>query len=212
MQHIKNIEKLFSKNFVESPLIDTFEAGSIHLSSGRLVACDPLTTSDMEAYDTIFPTGDFPVLVHKEKESNCVAYVEIVFNEREISPWKMAVTKNQNVDDLKGEEIFGYPGESGMGCFMDAEAQKSLQNLEQKIFEEKGEQFSGIYDEFFRPYFFNEDGAINQYAFLKPNAESESTIFAFETGYGDGFYASYIAYDNENKPVKIISEFIEIEA
>ena len=212
MQHIKNIEKLFSKNFVESPLIDTFEAGSIHFSSGQLVACDPLTTSDMEPFDTKFPIGDFPILVHVEKESNCLAYIEIVFKEADIAHWKMAVTKNQNVDDLKGEEIFGYPGESGMGCVMDADAQKSLQSLEQKIFEEKGEQFSGIYDEFFRPYFFNEDGAINQYAFLKPNDQRESTIFAFETGYGDGFYASYIAFDNENQPVKIISEFIEIEA
>lgn len=212
MQHLKNIEKLFSKNFVESPLVDTFEAGNIQITSGCLVACDPLTTSDMQAFSTQFPVGEFPVLVHIEKESNCVAYVEIVFKDSKISTWKMATTKDQSILDLKDEEIFGYPGASGMGCLMDIEAQKSLQILEQKIFEEKGEKFSGIYEEFFYPYFFNADGVVNQYAFLHPDQEVKNTIFAFETGYGDGFYASYIAFDIENNPIKIISEFIEIEA
>ena len=212
MQHLKNIEKLFSKNFIESPLIDSFEAGNIYITSGNLVACDPLTTSDMQAFSTKFPIGEFPVLVHVERESNCIAYVEIVFNKANISSWKMAVTKDQNIQDLKGEEIFGYPSESGMGCLMDLESQNNLHILEQEIFEDKGEQFSGIYEEFFRPYFLNHDGAINQYAFLKPNEGNASNIFAFETGYGDGFYASYIGFDEGNKPVKIISEFIEIEA
>lgn len=68
----------------------------------------------------------------------------------------------------------------------------------------------GIYEEFFHEYFFDEKGAIDQYAFLKPADEHPGTIFAFETGYGEGFYASYIAYDKDHKPVKIITEFIEI--
>jgi hypothetical protein len=212
MQHIKNIEKLFSKNFVESPLLDTFEVGNISLTSGQLVACDPLTTSGMQAFSTQFPIGEFPVLVHKERESNCIAYVEIVFKNAEAKNWKMATLKNQNIADLKGEEIFGYPVESGMGCFMDFETQTCLQNLEQKIFEEKGEEFLGIYEEYFHPYFFENDGAINQFSFLKPNEEEKGSIFAFETGFGDGFYASYICFDKENQPIKIISEFIEIES
>ena len=45
---------------------------------------------------------------------------------------------------------------------------------------------------------------------MKPLAEKDGTIFAFETGYGEGFYASYIGFGNENQPVKLITEFIEI--
>ena len=197
---------------MESPLIESFEVGNIHFTTNHLVACDPLTTSDMEPFQTEFPLGEFPVLMHAEIESNCIAYVEIVFQEAKAIRWQMATTKYQHLSDLKGEEIFGYPGESGMGCIMDSEAQHQLQELEQKIYAEKGDQFCGIYEEFFRPHFFNEDGAINQYAFLKPNPGEASTIFAFETGFGDGFYASYIAFDENDQPVKIISEFIEIEA
>lgn len=210
MTHIDNIKKLFSKNFVESPLLESFEVGKLYLSSGKLVACDPLITNDMQPFTTEFPKGDFSVLLHKERESNCVAYAEVIFSTAEIAQWEMAVTAGQDVKDLGEEEIFGYPVESGMGCLMDVDTQNSLNELEKRLYHSKGADFMGIYEEFFHDYFFDEKGAIDQYAFLKPADEHPGTIFAFETGYGEGFYASYIAYDKDHSPVKIITEFIEI--
>jgi len=210
MTHIENIKKLFSKNFVESPLLESFEVGKLYLSSGKLVACDPLITNDMLPFTTEFPKGNFSVLLHKERESNCVAYAEVIFSNTEITDWKMAVTEGQDIKDLAEEEVFGYPVESGMGCLMDADTQHHLNELEKRLYHNKGADFMGIYEEFFHDYFFDEKGAIDQYAFLKPADGHPGTIFAFETGYGEGFYASYIAYDKDHKPVKIITEFIEI--
>ncbi|MCJ7933043.1 MAG: DUF4241 domain-containing protein [Chryseobacterium sp.] len=210
MTHIENIQKLFSKDFVESPLLESFEVGKIYLSSGKLVACDPLITNDMLPFSTEFPKGDFQVMLHKERESNCVAYAEIIFSKSEIKDWKLATTAGQNIKDLAEEEVFGYPVESGMGCLMDVDTQNNLNALEQKLYHSKGVDFMGIYEEFFHEHFFDENGAIDQYAFLKPADEHPGTIFAFETGYGEGFYASYIGYDGDQQPVKIITEFIEI--
>lgn len=210
MTHIQNIQKLFSKDFVESPLLESFEVGNIYLPSGKLVACDPVITNDMQPFSTVFPKGDFAVLLHKERESNCVAYAEIVFSSSEISEWQLATTEGQLVKDLAEGEVFGYPVESGMGCFMDADTQNVLNELEQKLYHSKGVDFMGIYEEFFHEHFFDENGAIDQYAFLKPSDNHPGTIFAFETGYGEGFYASYIAYDKNREPVKIVTEFIEI--
>ncbi|CAH0275616.1 DUF4241 domain-containing protein [Chryseobacterium sp. WG14] len=210
MKHIENIQKLFSKDFVESPLLESFEVGKIYLSSGKLIACDPLITNDMLPFTTEFPKGNFSVMLHKERESNCVAYAEIIFSNSAIADWKLATTAGQNIKDLAEGEVFGYPVESGMGCLMDVDTQASLNDLEQKLYQKKGGDFMGIYEEFFHDYFFDENGAIDQYAFLKPSDEHPGTIFAFETGYGEGFYASYIAYDKDQQPVKIITEFIEI--
>lgn len=210
MTHLENIKKLFSKDFVESPLLESFEVGKIYLPTGKLVACDPLITNDMQSFSIQFPKGDFTVLLHKERESNCVAYAEIVFSDFEISSWKLATTDSQNIKDLAEGEVFGYPVKSGMGCFMDVETQESLNDLEKMLYRRKGVDFKGIYEEFFHEYFFDENGAIDQYAFLKPSEELPGTIFAFETGYGEGFYASYIAFDKNNTPVKIVTEFIEI--
>lgn len=210
MTHVENIKKLFSKNFVESPLLESFEVGKIYLSSGKLVACDPLITNDMLPFSTEFPKGDFSVLLHKERESNCVAYAEIIFSNSEITDWKLATTAGQHVKDLASGEVFGFPVESGMGCLMDVDTQNSLNELEYKLYHSKGADFMGIYEEFFHEHFFDENGAIDQYAFLKPSEEHPGTIFAFETGYGEGFYASYIGYDKNQTPVKIVTEFIEI--
>ena len=210
MIHIENIKKLFDRNFVESPLVESFEAGDITLTSGKLAVSDPLITSEMPAFTTDFPLGNFPVLVHKEIDSNCIAYVEIVFSNSEIASWKLATSEGQNTGNLQEGEIFGFPVESGMGCLMDFETQQNLNLLEQHLFKRKGGDFMGIYEEFFHEHFFQEEGAINQYAFLKPNEDKFGNIFAFETGYGEGFYASYIGFDEQNVPVKVVCELIEI--
>src|SRR5690606_35341424 len=210
MKHIENISRLFTKDFVENPLIESFEVGDIHLPSGHLVACDPVITSDMVPFNTVFPKGSFPVLLHKEKESNCVAYAEIRFGSSAITSWKMATTAGQELKELKGEEIFGYPVESGMGSFMDLKTQDCLKHLENTLYHRKGADFMGIYEELFHDHCFDENGAIDQYAFLKPNDERGGTVFAFEAGYGEGFYASYIGFSGDNQTVKIVTEFIEV--
>ena len=210
MNHIENIKKLFNKDFVENPLIESFEAGNLILTSGKLVASDPLITSEMPAFTTTFPIGEFPVLVHKEIESNCIAYAEIVFSVAEITTWELATSEGQHLTELEEGEIYGFPVESGMGCVMDFETQENLNLLEQHLFKRKGDDFTGIYEEFFHEHFFQEEGAVNQYAFLKPNEEKPGNLFAFETGYGEGFYASYIGFDKNNVPVKVVSEFVEI--
>lgn len=211
MNHLVNISKLFTKNFIESPLLETFEAGTIHLPTGRLVACDPLVTNDMKSFTTEFPSGDFTVLVHKERDSNCVAYVEIIFGKEEITGWQLAVTEGQDPAELQQDEVYGYPVQSGMGCFMDTATQDRLNHLENRLFHRKGADFMGIYEEFFHEHFFDETGAIDQYAFLKPDDDRPGNIFAFETGYGEGFYATYIGFSAEGQPLKAVTEFIEIE-
>ncbi|AZI39519.1 DUF4241 domain-containing protein [Epilithonimonas vandammei] len=212
MIHIENIKKLFSRDFVENPLLETYEVGKVHISSGKIVASDALISPDHSAFNQGFPKGDFQVLVHKERESNCIAYAEIVFDKNQLAEnWTLALCGDQNLEDLKEGEIFGYPVESGMGSFMDKDAQSALNNLEQDLFHKKGSDFMGIYEEFFHAHFFDEKGAVDQFAVLKPYDSKPENIVAFETGYGEGFYATYIGYSKDNQPVKLISEFIEIE-
>ncbi|RRQ46101.1 DUF4241 domain-containing protein [Chryseobacterium sp. SC28] len=211
MTHIENIKKLFAKNFVDHPLLETYEAGEIHISSGFIVASDPLISPDQPPFSQQFPKGNFPVLMHKERESNCIAYAEIVFDKNQIAEkWELALCDGQNLKDLKEGEIFGYLVESGMGSLMDWDAQKALNQLEQELFHKKGADFMGIYEAFFHEHFFDDNGAIDQFAILKPYEDKPENLVAFETGYGEGFYASYIGYSKDNQPVKLISEFIEI--
>lgn len=211
MQHLENLSHLFSKDFVEHPLLESLAAGNLVLTSGKLVVCDPLTTTDMLPFTTVLPTGNFPVLLHRERESGCVAYAEIVFQAKNVESWEMATTAGQDLKTLQNEEIFGFPVESGMACFMDEETQQSLNILEQSLYQKKGQDFQGIYAEFFHEHFFEDNGAADQFAFLEPDAKKKGNIFAFEAGYGEGFFASYLGYDSDRQPVKLIAEFIEIK-
>lgn len=212
MSHIENIQALFSKNFVENPLLETFEAGELLIESGFLVASDPLITPDKPAFLQEFPKGHFKVLIHKEKESHCIAYTEIIFGSHEITHWEMALCEGQLLENLKENEVYGFPVTSGMACIMDTKSQELLHDLEQALFHRKGADFMGIYEEFFHDHFFDENGAIDQYAFLFPHEKKPLNLFAFEAGLGEGFYASYIGYDQHLNPIKFVTEFIEIRS
>jgi hypothetical protein len=210
MKHLENIQQLFSKNFVENPLIESFDCGEIYLSSGKLLACDPLLTNDMQPFDVLFPKGNFPVIVHQEKENHQIAYVEIVFSNENCISWQMGMTKDQDIQVLKKNEIYGFPVASGMAAFMDEETQSDLNHLEHQLFLAKGDEFLGIFEEFFQEAFFEKDNLVKSYALVKPDLEKQNNIFAFDTGESEGFYASYIGMDTNGKPVKIVMELIEI--
>ncbi|MHA6697120.1 DUF4241 domain-containing protein [Chryseobacterium sp. A321] len=210
MEPIENIKKLFSRNFVESPLLETFEAGMLHLPTGELVACDPLITSDMKPFTRRLKSGDYPMLIHKERESSCVAYIELVCADTPVVDWELGLTQGQDPKELASGEIFGFPVESGMAAYMDSDTQNELSLLEQTLYERKGVDFMGLYEEFFHEEFFDENGAIDQFALLTPNKEKKGQVFAFEAGYGEGFYASYFGLDSSGEIVKVVSEFIEV--
>lgn len=210
MKHIDNIAALFSKNFMESPVLDSYDAGKIHLSTGRLLACDPLLTNDMLPFETIFPEGDFPIVVHKEKDNHLIAYVEIILTQEVCKSWQMATIQGQNIKDLKKNEIFGFPVAYGMAAFMDAETQTDLNLLEENLFKEKGDAFQGIYQELFHAAFFKNNEMVTDFALVQPYPQKKNTIFAFATEENEGFYACYIGFDDQEQPVKIVMELIEI--
>jgi hypothetical protein len=86
----------------------------------------------MQPFATEFPKETFSCFTAQERESNCVAYVEIIFSNSEIAEWKMATTAGQMKRFADGE-VFGYPVESGMGRFMDVDTQNSLNELGAEI-------------------------------------------------------------------------------
>ena len=47
MTHIENIKKLFSRDFVENPLLETYEAGKIHITTGKI---DKITEDNSREY------------------------------------------------------------------------------------------------------------------------------------------------------------------
>ncbi len=136
-----------------------------------------------------------------------------MFQNEEATTFKMATTEGQHIEISEGEEVFGRSVESGMGCFMDAETQDA-QLLENRYCSIEKEQILWEFtEEFFHSHFFDENGAIDQFAFLKPDEEKTREIFLLsKQDMEKVFMQAILVLVQKNQPVKIITEFIEIKS
>ncbi|MEN7367849.1 DUF4241 domain-containing protein [Bacillus safensis] len=64
------------------------------------------------------------------KRDERVVYALIKFTNEQAIEWEIATRAGQELNELKEDEIFGYGVNTGMGCFMDAEAAQYLQAYE----------------------------------------------------------------------------------
>ncbi|MGT4652422.1 DUF4241 domain-containing protein [Bacillus cereus] len=60
----------------------------------------------------------------------------IKFTNEQAIEWEIATRAGQKLKQLKEDELFGYGVNTGMGCFMDAEAARYLQDYEDKRYKE----------------------------------------------------------------------------
>jgi hypothetical protein len=53
----------------------------------------------------------------------------IKFKESKAVRWKMAIKKGQDPSILEEDEVFGYPVDSGVGCFMDYKTSQKYKDI-----------------------------------------------------------------------------------
>lgn len=107
---------------------DYLEVGKLVVTSGSIVACDPLCFSDIEPFIVSVPKGSFPVVIgmtHFENGNHIVTDATVHFSYEKVVEWQPALIKSQN-PYYSGEEISDYAVDSGTGCFMDAEVAELL--------------------------------------------------------------------------------------
>lgn len=171
----------------------TFEkivVGNLKVSSGQIIATDPVMLNDAIAFNENFPVGEFPVeLAMADISANKdrrVAFARVKFSDKPIREWEFALLPGQTPIPLKSKEIYGYGVDAGLGLFVDQAAKDSLNTLLDK-------NWDNMFSEKFKDYL--------NYDFQNYNA-----VF-FSTGYGDGFYATYIGRDSDGKICQLLTDF-----
>lgn len=106
-------------------------AGELCVPSGRLIAADPaLVYGDAEPFSRRVPVGGFPVTLSVARISHPagdgteaveerVNAAMVRFAEGTPERWELAVLDGEDAATLGEREVFGYPVESGFGCFID---------------------------------------------------------------------------------------------
>ncbi|MET0348885.1 MAG: DUF4241 domain-containing protein [Rhizobacter sp.] len=175
----------------------TESPGQVVLTSGKLVACDPLVSCDRPFTGTV-PVGSFPLqlAIAVRGDDERIALARIVFAPGPIASWKLAVTEGQDVATLKKGEFFGYGVDSGTGAFMDADALKVFEAERERGGEAFDNRLIAELDKTYRH-------TRSWYLHPTPNG----TVAMFSSGYGDGAYATYRGYDAAGQLVAVITDF-----
>ncbi|KKX54255.1 DUF4241 domain-containing protein [Brevibacillus borstelensis] len=171
--------------------------------SGKIVACDPLISRHTPFERTIQP-GAYPVIAWWHEEENCIAGAELKLSESRPVRWEMATVPGQNVEELEEGYIFGYPVDTGLGCFADLKAIEKMDELEEKLQSERGENFISLYDDLIDDLMTEHD---DEWCNAVTDEDAGLNVIIFRSGYGDGFYATYWGIDESGKIVSLVTDF-----
>lgn len=183
------------------------QLADLHVPSGRIVAADPLVNMERPAFARRTPVGTFPVFLYVEQEYDRICCAEIRFSEEKIAAWEMALLSEQDIEELKVGEIYGYPVDAGLGCFMDEESAQQLRKHERQLAERLGEEYDNYYDDFLSELLEGDEAVSSDYCTIVPFPDQPHNVAVFRSGWGDGYYASYFALNAEGQVVRLITDF-----
>jgi hypothetical protein len=217
MVSIPNMEKFFQDKAVYPSrwkdgnyTIEVREISELKLISGFIVACDPfMLFSDKEPFLLRIGLGLYPVslsIAHIDKHGSMIMAAIIRFSDQKPVKWEMALCENQDVNELSDDEIWGYGVDSGNGSFMDVEAYKLLQSrvVEEPDYVGYGRSFDElIYNELkkTRP----------RWANILLDDKTGLNAMLFQSGMGDGAYASYWGHAADGKVICLVTVFDDME-
>lgn len=178
--------------------------GELVVTSGRIVVCDPLVVPDMPPLADLVEPGRYPVDVSVAKLPNGdqrVAYARLRLSEHPAVRWEMATRQGQTLNALEPGYIFGYPVDSGTGCFMDADTCPALMARPIQMghgYVESDELLDTLNSTSVPTW---------SWANLLLDDATSANVIAFSSGWGDGFYPSYWGYDAASQRVALVTDF-----
>lgn len=185
-----------------------FKIGELVLRSGKLVACDPLVFAGTEPFEAILAPGSYPVILSlaykQDQKYPIVAFAKLSLSNKNPVRWQLATKAGEDLACLKENEVFGYGVDSGIGCFMDADASQILIDDTWEHCQVYEETLACKLDQLLE----EENDIEIMYTNMCVNKATGANIIAFSTGIGDGFYSSYFGYGADNSIVEVITTCI----
>lgn len=187
-------------------LLTRMTVGDLVITTGEVVACDPLGELRDETIDARFPLGAYPVIVCVAQLPNGMrisSYAMVAFSNAKPIRWDAARLRNSRGAGMPDQ----YFVDSGTGCFMDLQCLPLLaakftptdpgdpyrQRLVLQIYDKDKPNDIGI-------------GTLNVQL-----AASGANCVIFETGWGDDWYCSYLGYDESGTLCCLLTDFAVLD-
>lgn len=186
--------------------INVIHMGNVELTSGRIVAADPLAQPDRPALARTVAPGEYPVTLYQA--FGRIAAASMRFAEGRPDRWELAVLPGQDPATLKDDEIFGYPVDAGVGCYMDAQTLALIDERQAQVQAQKPGADINYYDDVLAA---DLDANKSIYALHRPVAGKKGNVAVFWSGWGDGFYPVFWGLDRDGRALVLLTDFGVIE-
>ncbi len=211
-----DLESYFTSEEIAGKKLEVMDVGNVSVLSGKIVVRDPLVflNSKQEPYFVETPKGNFPVsiaVVKSEDWGDRYAVVKVKFTDEKPALYREALIGNENLEAVTDDDFFGFHVDAGLGCIADAEALSAFDHFIAQL------NVENIYDDYFAKFFEEsyQEAPKNQREggdwinWTIPDTEYQIPMFA--SGFGDGSYPVYFAYDNHGDICGLYIQFIDIE-
>ena len=201
------LEKAFSKDFVytdEGGLtfsFYSFDLGNLKITNGAIVACDPFLYNHDAPFEQLFPVGEFPVqlAIARVNTDERLGFARISFSDQHPVAWKMALCEGQDLSTMKADEIFGFGVDTGTAAFMDISGAEALYGFLSK----EENNFNVLIDEMHKHYKDTWDWLLWE--------KNDANAAMFSSGWGDGYYASYVGTDANGGICRLVMDFAIVD-
>lgn len=211
-----DLESYFTSKEIFGLPMETMDIGQISLHSGKVVVRDPLVylNSAQEPYFIETLKGDFPVtvaVVKSEEWGSRYAVVRVRFTNEKPVIYREALIGNENLEDIQPDDYFGFHVDAGLACITDAEALPAFDRFVESL------NVDNLYDDYFAKLFKksykahpeNQRESGDWINWTIPGTSYKIPMFA--SGFGDGSYPVYFAYDEHDIVCGLYIQFIDIE-
>jgi hypothetical protein len=194
---------------VETCTLHLHTLGELVITSGQIVACDPLAIPQMPPFADTVPLGRYPVIVSVAEfpgGDQRVAFAQLRLGERPVARWEIAVPQGKALTSLQPGHVFVYPVDAGTGCFMDLDAARSL-IARAELAAARREDDEELFDALMKTY-------VHTWSWtdLVLDEGTGANLIAFSSGWGDGSYPSYWGYDADGHRVALVTDFDVLDA
>lgn len=183
--------------------IEKIKAGKLKLSTGRIIATDPILMYDDESYSEHVKPGTYDVYIYVGKTENRKKQTvasELRFNDNDIVKWEMALLKGESAKGFAHDEFMGYEVENGLGCFMDDSVMELLDIMSEEQLDEYEKSVRNAVKS-------NECSCAD----MLIDKKTEKNIIIFASGWNEGTFPTYYGFDQDNNLARLVTDFMVIE-
>ncbi len=211
-----DLETYFTSDEIAGQPLETMEIGNVSLPSGKIVVRDPLVdlNGNQSPYFIQAPKGDFPVtiaVVKSEDWCDRYAVVKVEFTKEKPIVYREALVGIEELEGVTEDDYFGFGVDAGLGCITDKEVLPFVDKFvdETNVDNFYDDYFAALFEQSYKYHPENQRDAGDWINWKVPNTNYHIPMFA--SGFGDGTYPVYFAYDNNDSICGLYIQFIDIE-